>query len=940
MTLPLAQENITDTAIPFAAQDGLILVDASGFIFRAFHALPPLTRASDQTPIGAVMGFCNIMVKLCQDFPNAKIAVIFDSARETFRNQIYDQYKANRSETPPDLVPQFPIVREATESFGLPVIELSGFEADDLIASYAAQASSQSIPVTIVSSDKDLMQLVSPLVRMMDPIKNLFIYRDQVFEKFGVAPEQVIDVQSLAGDAIDNVPGVPGIGIKTAAQLIVEYGSLEQLLEKASEIKQPKRREALIAHADDARISKQLVTLKTDLDLPVSLSNLTQASLTDQSLFDFLNQQGFKSLLARLNRTETFSQTPILKSVDTKTDEIPTVKLSAQKGQYQLVQTSEDLQKIVLQIKAQGLMSVDTETTSLTPSQARLVGISIAVEEAQAFYIPLTHFQQDDLLGSAQNKDVIQLDVGYVMTVLKPLLEDPAILKIGHNLKYDWQLFHQYGIQITPCEDTMLMSYVLNGTKHGHGLDELAHIYCGHKMISYDEITGTGKNRISFDQVALDRACDYAAEDADFTLRLYHVFRARLAREKMMFVYEDIERPLIDIIAKMEFQGVLVDPIVLKHLSHIFSQKISDLEANIFAAAGHSFNIGSPKQLGVVLFEELGLSSAAKTKTGDYSTAADVLEDLAAQGHQIVEKILQWRHLSKLKSTYTEALQESISPRDKRVHTSYSLAATTTGRLSSSDPNLQNIPIRTEEGKLIRTAFVAKDNHVLLSADYSQIELRLIAEMAGIDALKQAFLKGEDIHALTASQVFDVPLEHMTADIRRKAKAINFGIIYGISGYGLAKQLDCTPSEANFYIKQYFTRFPELAQYMERSKQQAREHGFVKTLLGRKCTIDGIHDKNQARRAFAERQAINAPIQGTAADLIKLAMIKVEQVIAQKKLPATLLLQVHDELIFEVDQSAVESVAADIKSAMQSVLTLSIPLTAEAGWALNWADAH
>jgi DNA polymerase-1 len=914
--------------------DDLFLVDGSGFIFRAYHALPPLTRR-DGTPVGAVMGFCNMLLKLLLDHPHAKVAVVFDTSRQTFRSEIYPAYKANRPPPPEDLIPQFALIREATRAYGLPSLELDGFEADDLIATYARLGVESGIGVTVVSSDKDLMQLVRDGVRLMDPIKQTIIGPAEVIEKFGVPPDKVIDVQSLAGDSIDNVPGVPGIGVKTAAQLITEYGSLEELLNQTAEIKQPKRRESLEQNAEAARMSKKLVTLSDQVPVPQAIETLVPEHPFSQRLVDFLEAQGFKSLAARMaQKSLTTAPAPTASSSAATPEVLPPLQTD-----YTLITAPALLKDWIKDAEETGLLAIDTETTGLTPARAKLVGISLATRAGRACYIPVGHDGGGDLLGLSQDA-LAQPNLSEILDVLQPFLRDPSLLKIGHNIKFDLQMLMPYGVQICPLDDTMLMSYVLDGTSHGHGLDELALTFCGHKMISYDEVTGTGKGRISFAAVPLDKACDYAAEDADFTLRLYHHLKPRLAPEKMTAVYEDIERPLVDIIARMEFVGIKVDPLVLRSLSQTFGVKIVALEGEIHKLAGHTFNVGSPKQLGTVLFDEMGLSGGTKTKTGEWSTSAEVLEDLAVQGHSFVEKILEWRHLSKLKSTYTEALQEAINPATGRVHTSFSMALTNTGRLSSSDPNLQNIPIRTEEGRLIRTAFVAEEGHLLISADYSQIELRLVAEMAGIEVLKQAFRSGEDIHALTASQVFGIPLDQMTPDIRRKAKAINFGIIYGISGFGLAKQLDCSPSEASAYIKQYLGRFPELSAFMDLTKAEARDNGFVRTLYGRKCMIAGIHDKNAARRNFAERQAINAPLQGTAADLIKMAMIRVNKMIEDENLPVRLLLQVHDELVLEGPENEAENLAKKIKAAMESVARFSIPLVADAKCGKNWSQAH
>ncbi len=913
----------------------LYLIDGSGFIFRAFHALPPLTRP-DGTPVGAVLGFVNMLMRLVRDQKINRIAVIFDAARRNFRNDIYPAYKANRDATPPDLIPQFPLIRDATRAFGIPAIELDGFEADDLIATYARLALEAGDEVVIVSSDKDLMQLIRNGVSMMDPIKQTVLGPDAVFEKFGVTPDKVVDIQALAGDATDNVPGVPGIGVKTAAQLITEYGDLETLLAHAGEIKQPKRREALLNHANDARMSLKLVTLDAYAPIDLSLDEIAIKNTDMSTLTDFLGAQNFKSALSRLGAPAI-----ITSDMDQERPRTEGQKTEAKTTQhYKLIQSVSDLQPYLDAARAKGMIAIDTETTGLTPAKADLVGISLCVETGQACYIPIAHNMNGSLLEGPRNSSFHNLKIDDVFLALKSVLEDPSILKIGQNIKYDLQMFSARGINVSPVDDTMLLSYVLSGAGHGHGMDNLADIYCNHKMISYDEVTGTGKNRVRFDDVPIDRACTYAAEDADFTMRVHAILKPRLLQERMVSVYEDIERPIIPVIAQMEHTGIRVDTHVLQSLSADFGNRMITLEKDIHAQVGHPFNIGSPKQLGQVLFEEMGLQGSGKTKTGDWSTSADVLEDLAAQGHKIVAHILDWRQMAKLKSTYTDALLEQINPRTGRVHTSFALTATSTGRLASSDPNLQNIPIRTEEGRKIRKAFIADNDCVLISVDYSQIELRLAAEMAGIEALKDAFRSGEDIHAATASKVFGVPLANMTPDIRRQAKAINFGIIYGISGYGLAQQLGVDNGTASTYIKQYFARFPELADFMEKCKSQARADGFVRTLFGRKCAVPNINHKQANIRSFAERQAINAPLQGTAADLIKIAMGQMPQALQKAGLEAKLLLQVHDELVFEAPEKQAQETAACIKSVMENVTQLSIPLIAQAGIGKNWGSAH
>jgi DNA polymerase-1 len=920
----------------------LFLVDGSGFIFRAYHALPPLSRA-DGTPVGAVMGFCNMLSKLIATHRDAHIAVIFDAARKNFRNDIYPDYKAHRPPAPEDLVPQFPLMREAAEAFGLPAMEMEGFEADDIIATYAKLAETEGMKVTIVSSDKDLMQLVRGDIKLMDPMKQIMIGAAEVFEKFGVTPDKVIDVQALCGDASDNVPGVAGIGVKTAAELINTYGSLENLLQNTAQIKQPKRRETLEANAELARISKKLVTLCDTVPVPVPVHQLVAGH--QDKLAAFLEFQGFKSLLGRLNlksNNTSYSRESFIPS------QIPFVPASAGmqnnkediQQSYTLITSPETLKEWLNDAYETGVLAIDTETTGLTPARCDLVGISLASRAGRACYIPLGHGAGRDLFDAPAADTPAQPKIKDIVAVLKDICADDSIIKVGHNLKFDLQLLQLAGLQFRAIHDTMLISYVLDGTIHGHGLDELALLHCGHKMISYDEITGTGKSRISFAAVPIDKACDYAAEDADFTLRLFTILHPRLAAEKMSSVYEDIERPLIQVIADMELNGICVDTSVLRRLSQTFGEKIAVLESDIQKEAGHPFNVGSPKQLGVVLFDEMGLQGGSKTKTGDWSTSADILETLAEQGHDFVQKILDWRHLSKLRSTYTESLQEAINPKTGRVHTSFSMALTNTGRLSSSDPNLQNIPIRTEDGRLIRTAFVAPEGSVLISADYSQIELRLAAEMAGIKALQESFRTGEDIHTRTASEVMGIPISDVTPEIRRRAKAINFGIIYGISGFGLAKQLGCTNSEAGAYIRNYLAKFPELERFMSGLKHEARQNGYVKTYFGRKCVISGINDKNGAKRQFAERQAINAPLQGTAADIVKMAMIEVDRRIRSGEIRAKLLLQVHDELVLETKGENVEEASTQVKEIMEGISKFSVPLVVEAKWAKNWSDAH
>ena len=938
----------------------VVLVDASGFIFRAFHAIQILTRP-DGTPVNAVYGFITMLMKLLDDMQPDHIAIIFDSARKTFRNDIDPSYKANRTEPPDELVPQFSLVREATEAFNLDCIELNGFEADDLIATYTKEAINEGAEVTIVSSDKDLMQLVSDRVTMFDSFKNKRIGPEQVQEKFGVSPEKVVDVQSLAGDSTDNVPGVPGIGIKTAAQLIQEFGDLDTLLARASEIKQNKRRENLIEHADKARLSRELVRLRNDVPLAIPLSRLGRRQPDLVHLEQFLKEQGFKTILARIQSRspkEPYPASPNQQapSPSSSTDSEktkPSIPQKISQPHYELVQTVEALQLWIDKTLQQGLVAVDTETTSLDQTLAELVGISLCLQEGKACYIPLGHVAPGsptsmDLLEQAQPEleRPQQIPLQTALDMLRPVLTDPSVLKVGHNIKYDMVVLARYGVAVSPVDDTMLLSYVLEGGKHGHSMDDLADLYLGHTTIKYKEVTGTGKSQITFDQVPLEKALDYAAEDADITLRLHRTLKPRLLEEHLITAYETLERPLIPVLAAMEQKGIKVDMGQLKQVSQEFSHRLLALEQEIHRLAGKTFNVGSPKQLGEVLFEDLKMEGGQKGKAGSYSTGADVLESLAAQGHELPEKVLEWRHLDKLRSTYAEALIHQINPQTHRVHTSYAMASAATGRLSSTDPNLQNIPIRTEEGRKIRRAFVAEPGCQLLSLDYSQIELRLLAHMAEIAVLKQAFWEGQDIHALTASQVFNIPLENMDSGIRRKAKAINFGIIYGISPFGLARQLGVEQAEAASYIKSYFERYPGIQDYMERTKQYCREHGYVQTLFGRRCHVPAIHDKNPARRNFSERAAINAPLQGTAADILKRAMIRVPQALEQHGLTgkAFMLLTVHDELLFEVQESALEDTAQVIKQVMESAtlpaLQLSIPLTVDVGHGSSWDDAH
>ena len=922
----------------------LYLIDGSGYIFRAYHALPPMTR-SDGTPVNAVYGFSNMLMKLLDDLRDTSVeelmAVIFDAKRKTFRNEIYKDYKANRPDPPEDLIPQFDLIRDATRAFNVKAIQMEGFEADDLIATYAKLAADAGIEVVVISADKDLMQLVRPGVAMHDPMKNRAIGPEQVVEKFGVGPEKVIDVQALAGDSTDNVPGVPGIGVKTAAQLIDEYGDLETLLERAEEIKQPKRRQNLIENANLARISKQLVTLKDNVPIDVPIIDLKWEQPDADTLLGFISEQNFNSLLGKVS-AKLDGQ-----SLNSQSAASPEQKaLTVESTKYETIQKKADLERWVNAAMTAGWVAVDTETDGLNPHQARMVGVSLSLEPGTGCYIPLRHTGSApqgslDLGGDNDTADAPpQIPIKDAIKLLKPLLESPGVLKIGHNIKFDMHVFAREGIEVSPVDDTMVISYVLEGSQHGHGMDELSNLHLGHKTIPFSEVCGTGKKQITFDQVPLDKASTYAAEDADVTLRLHTVLKPRIVADHLVSIYESFDRKLIPVLKDMESKGVLVDAKVLQSLSQDFATRMADLEVEIHKLAGEEFNVGSPKQLGEILFERMSLPGGKKTKTGAYGTGAGVLEELAAQGHDLPARVLDWRQLSKLKSTYTDALMAQINPATKRVHTSYGQTIASTGRLSSTDPNLQNIPIRTEEGRKIRTAFVGDKGKILLSADYSQIELRLVAHVADVKALKRAFNDGEDIHAATASEMFDVPIEGMDPMVRRKAKAINFGIIYGISAFGLARQLGISRSEAHDYIEAYFEKFPEIRDYMETTKALAKEQGYVTTLYGRKCWTPGIGDRNPNMRAFAERAAINAPIQGGAADIIKRAMIQLPGALKTAGLKADMLLQVHDELIFEVPNAEIDQTKEVVKRVMESAEQLDIPLIVDTGVGRNWDEAH
>jgi len=922
----------------------LYLIDGSAYIFRAYHALPPLTRKSDGMPVGAVSGYCNMLYKLLCDMTDehepTHLAVIFDYSSVTFRNEIYPAYKANRPEPPEDLRPQFALVREATRAFNVPCIEMDGFEADDLIASYARAADQAGGECVIISSDKDLMQLVNDRITLFDTMKNKRIARAEVIEKFGVPPEKVIEVQALAGDSVDNVPGVPGIGIKTAAQLIEEYGDVETLLARAGEIKQQKRRENLIEHADAARLSKRLVALKDDVPLPEAISDLGVRGLDLPRVETFLRAMEFTTLLRRIGGDNA---APAAAAAPKSAPSLPSTPADGDAGAvHETVFDETALLRYIAAAHERGQIAVDTETDSLDALTAALVGVSLAVDGAGACYIPLGHGAKGLALDDAQTSK--QMPAEKALKLLKPLLEDPAVLKIGHNIKFDAHVFAQRGIKIAPFDDTMLISYALDCGAGGHGMDELARRWLQHETIKFSDVTGTGKSQKTFDEVAIDKATAYAAEDADVTLRLHRHLKPRLAAEGKATVYETLERPLVPVIAAMERAGVKIDPQVLSRLSADFAQRMAAHEAEAHQLAGGAFTMGSPKQIAEILFGRLNLPGAKKTATGAWSTSADILEELAAEGHELPRAILNWRGVAKLKSTYTDALPLAINRETGRVHTSYSLAATTTGRLASTDPNLQNIPIRTEDGRKIRTAFIPDKGNVLISADYSQIELRLLAHIADLKSMKDAFAAGVDIHALTASEMFGVPVEGMDPMVRRRAKAINFGIIYGISAFGLANQLGLERAEAKAYIENYFLKFPGIKRYMDETIASARKSGHVETIFGRRTHVGGINDKNQATRGYAERQAINAPIQGAAADVIRRAMIRMPAALAKARLSARMLLQVHDELVFECPESEADATIAVVRKVMEDAphpaVQISVPLVVDARAGKNWEEAH
>jgi DNA polymerase I len=1009
---PAASPAASSAAMGLKKGDHLFLVDGSSYIFRAYHALPPISRKSDGLQLNAVFGFCNMLWKLLRDMkPEEKpthLAVVFDLSEKTFRTEMYPDYKAHRPDPPDDLRPQFGLIRDAVLAFDLPCLEQAGFEADDLIATYVREACEAGATSTIVSSDKDLMQLVNDHVVMFDTMKDKKIGRAEVIEKFGVPPDKVIEVQALIGDSSDNVPGVPGIGVKTAAQLIGEYGDLETLLARAGEIKQDKRRQTLIDNADMALLSKKLVTLDDKVKLDVPIGDLAVHEPDHKRLVAFLKAMEFNSLTRRVAEFASVDAAEIEPDVQfagkraasspapaeeggearksaaaqgsgappqlplgrpaqpadarrARAEEVGPLtpqalaaarldiasKQKFDRSKYETVRSLDRLRAWIERARDLGFVALDTQTSTLDPMQAELCGFSLAVAPNEACYVPLSHRQGGDgggggLFEGGRAPD--QIAEQAALAAMKPLLEDAGVLTIGHDVKFDWQIFAQRGIEIASYDDTVLMSYVVDAGRAGHGLDALSARYFNHQTIDLNEITKTGKNKVTFDCVEIAKATEYAAEGADVILRLWQVLKPRLAAEHVLGVYETLERPLLRVLAQMERRGISIDRQILSRLSGEFAQEAAGLEAEINKLAGMPVNVGSPKQIGDILFGKMQLPGGTKTKTGQWSTGARQLEELAEMGHELPQKILDWRQVSKLKSTYTDALPGYVNPATHRVHTSYALAATTTGRLSSSEPNLQNIPIRTEDGRKIRKAFIADAGHKLVSADYSQIELRLLAEIAGIAQLRNAFRDGLDIHALTASEMFGVPVKDMPADVRRRAKAINFGIIYGISAFGLANQLGIAREEAGSYIKKYFERFPGIRDYMEETKAFAKKHGYVETLFGRKCHYPDIAASNQSIRAFNERAAINARLQGTAADIIRRAMIRMDAALAKKKLSGRMLLQVHDELVFEVPDDEVETtlpvVTAVMMEAPLPARSLTVPLHVEAHAADNWDAAH
>ncbi len=917
--------------------DHFYLIDGSGYIFRAYYALPPLTRKSDGLPTGAVSGFCSMLFKLLEDSKSNQnkqkpthFAVIFDSARKTFRNEIYPDYKANRSEAPDDLAPQFEYIRKSVLAFNLPSVELANYEADDLIATYVDQILEKGANVTIVSSDKDLMQLFKKNVRIYDPMKNRFISDEDVQKKFGVDSSKVIDVQALAGDSSDNVPGVPGIGVKTAAELINKYGNLETLLKSANEIKQNKRRETIIENKDKALISKKLVTLKNDAPVDRSLTEFQLKEIDKDKLYKFLREMEFNRLLS--SAISAYGEPKLTSEKDiVKTDE---KQKAIDRKKYYLITNLDEIDSWIKEAEEVGEVAVDTETSSLDPHQADLIGISLSSKIGKACYIPVGH------------KSKKNIDKDQTLKKLKPLLEDPSIKKIGQNIKFDFIVLFKHGIKITSMEDTMLMSYVLDSGKNRHNMDTLSEIHLNHKPIAFKDLVGTGKKEISFSFVDLEKAKDYAAEDADVTLRLYKKFNKSLKDEKMINIYETFEKPMIKILADMEIEGVKIDNNFLKTLSSKFGKKIEKIQREVYKISKKEFNIASPKQLGEILYNDLKIADLKKTKKGSFATSASVLEDLAFKGHKFPQLVLDWRQISKLKNTYSDTLPEHINPKTKRIHTSFLLAATTTGRLASSDPNLQNIPIKSEDGKDIRKAFIAEKGLSLISADYNQIEMRILADLADVKELKKAFRNNEDIHSLTASQIFNIGINKVNEDQRRKAKAINFGIIYGISQYGLAKQINVSNQDAEDFLNAYFAKFPEIKIYMDKTIKFCRKSGYVNNIFGRKSHFININDKNYNVRNFQERAAINAPIQGSASEIMRLAMIRLDKKLKEQKNKKTkMLLQIHDELIFETSKEEVKRISKIIIEEMSSVVksehhSFSIPLTVDLNIGDNWGELH
>ena len=917
--------------------DHFYLIDGSGYIFRAYYALPPLTRKSDGLPTGAVSGFCSMLFKLLEDSKSnqnlqkpSHFAVIFDSARKTFRNEIYSDYKANRSEAPEDLAPQFEYIRKSVLAFNLPSVELVNYEADDLIATYTDQILKKGAKVTIVSSDKDLMQLYKKNVRIYDPMKNKFITEEDIQKKFGVNSSKVIDVQALAGDSSDNVPGVPGIGVKTAAELINKYGNLENLLKSAKEIKQNKRRESLIENQDKAILSKKLVTLKHDTPIKIDIEDFQLKEIDKDKLYKFLREMEFNRLLS--SAISAYGE-PDLSSIK-KESKVGNKEKSINKNKYYLIKDPEEIDNWIKEAEENGEIAVDTETSSIDPHQADLIGISLSTKVGEACYIPIGHKHQKCI-----NKEI-------ALKKLKPLLEDPSIKKIGQNIKFDFIVFFKNGISLSSMEDTMLMSYVLDAGKNRHNMDTLSEIHLNHKTIAFKDLVGSGKKEINFSEVDIDKAKDYAAEDADITLRLYKKFYKSLKEEKMINIYETFEKPMIKILANMEIEGIKIDNKFLKVLSTKFEKKIGKIQKDVFKISKKEFNIASPKQLGEILYNELKIADLKKTKKGSFATSASVLEDLAFKGHKFPKLVLDWRQISKLKNTYSDSLPGHINPNSKRVHTSFLLAATTTGRLASSDPNLQNIPIKSEDGKDIRKAFIAEKDHVLISADYNQIEMRILADLADVKELKKAFKNNEDIHSLTASQIFNIDIKKVNQDQRRKAKAINFGIIYGISQYGLAKQINVSNHEAEEFLNSYFSKFPEIKGYMDQTIKFCRKSGYVNNIFGRKSHFLNINDKNFNVRNFQERAAINAPIQGSASEIMRLAMIRLSKKLDDKNNNKTkMLLQIHDELIFEAHKNDEKTISKIIIDEMSGVAkseqhSFSIPFTVDLNTGDNWGSLH